>query len=181
MRILHLNKLQNGLPGITPVIGAFYMEAAIVSLIKSGFQSGVILEVYGDFSETFIIEWKSELTPLQINSWKEEKHYHSAGAVALSLLLVQELLNFTIFEEGTIGTGIDYWLGKQDKMGEFNPFFKKLARLEISGIGKANPKNSVNMRINKKKKQISPTDKTKLEGWISVVEFSTPKTKIIKK
>lgn len=37
------------------------------------------------------------------------------------------------------------------------------------------------MRINKKKKQISPSDNTKLEGWISVVEFSTPKTKIIKK
>jgi len=181
MRILNLNKLKNGLPGITPVIGAFYMEAAIVSLTKSGFQSGVHLKVDGVFSETFIIKWKPPLTINQINSWKEEKHYHSAGAVALSLLLVRELLGFTIFEESTIGTGIDYWLGKQDKIKTFNPFFKKMARLEISGIGKATPKNSINMRINKKKKQIAQSDNTKLEGWISVVEFSTPKTKIIKK
>lgn len=181
MRILNLNILQNGLPGITPVIGAFYMEAAIVSLMKKGFQSGVKLKIDGAFTEIFILEWETNLTPLQLNSWKEENHYHSAGAVALSLLLIKELLGFTIFEEGTIGTGIDYWLGKEEKIDEFNPFFKKLARLEISGIGKATSKNSVNMRINKKKKQIAQSDSTKLEGWISVVEFSTPKTKIIKK
>lgn len=41
MRILNLNNLQDGLPGITPVIGAFYMEAAIVGLMKSGFESGI--------------------------------------------------------------------------------------------------------------------------------------------
>jgi len=53
--------------------------------------------------------------------------------------------------------------------------------LEISGIGRANAKNSVNMRVYKKKNQIAQSDNTKLAGWISVVEFSTPKTKIIKK
>ncbi len=58
MRVLNLNKLKEGLPGITPVISAFYMEAAIVSLTKSGFQSGVHLKVDGAFSETFILKWK---------------------------------------------------------------------------------------------------------------------------
>lgn len=181
MRILNLDILQNGLPGITPVMGAFYMEAAIVSLIKNGFTSGVILKVNGAFEEEFKIQWSSQLTIFQVRSWREENHFYSAGAVGLSLLLIKELLGFTIFEEGTIGTGIDYWLGKDLDVEAKNSFFKKLARLEISGIGKANKTNSINMRINRKKKQMVASDNTKLEGWISVVEFSTPTTKIIKK
>ncbi len=37
------------------------------------------------------------------------------------------------------------------------------------------------MRVNKKKKQISPSDNTQLDGWIVIVEFETPKSKIVKK
>lgn len=89
MRILRLNDLEKGLPGITPVIGAFYMEAVIVSLVKMGFKSGVHLSVYGEFNEVFKVKWATNLSQNQIDYWKEETHYHSAGAVGISLLLVK--------------------------------------------------------------------------------------------
>jgi len=181
MRKLNLDILQEGLLGITPVMGAFYMEAAIIGLIKSGFDSGVTLNLSGAFDEVFQITWSAKLTPAQINSWKEEQHYHSAGAVGIALLLAQTLLEYTVFEEGTIGTGIDYWLGKDINVESNNSFSKKLARLEISGIGKASKRNSINMRVNKKKKQITASDSTKLDGWICIVEFSKPTSKLIKK
>ena len=49
MRILNLDKLQEGLSGITPIVGAYCMEAAKVCLIRGGHLSGVILSVKGDF------------------------------------------------------------------------------------------------------------------------------------
>ena len=59
---------------------------------------------------------------------------------------------------------------------------KKLAKLEISGIWKATKSNTVNMRISQKIKQVK---KVKLEEdlpiIISVIEFGTPKVKLIKK
>ena len=73
MRKLKLDILQKGLPGITPIMGAYYMEAAIVSLIKNGHKSGVILEVNGDYKLSCEISWEVPVDNNIINSWKEEK------------------------------------------------------------------------------------------------------------
>ena len=101
--------------------------------------------------------------------------------MGIALLLAEELLGYTIFEESRYCTGIDYWMSRGNVPEEQPTFFQKEARLEISGISKEMPSNSVNMRVNRKKKQISPSDKSKLPGWIIVVEFGTPKSKIVKK
>ncbi len=91
------------------------------------------------------------------------------------------LLAFKNFEEATIGTGIDFWMSKRDFDKNETAFHKREARLEVSGILQQTSSNSLNMRVNKKKKQIQLSDSSKLEGWIVVVEFSSPKSKIIKK
>lgn len=94
---------------------------------------------------------------------------------------MKELLGFNIFEESVIGTGIDFWMGKGTYNEEEIAYFQRKARLEISGLGKEKIGNTVGMRVTKKKKQIKASDDTQLDGWIVIVEFSTPKTKIIKK
>jgi hypothetical protein len=53
------------------------------------------------------------------------------------------------------------------------------AFLEVSGIFTETPSNSINIRINQKKKQLEKKTITGLNILISVVEFSTPKAKII--
>lgn len=181
MRILNLDLLQEGLPGITPIVGACCMEAALVCLIKSGHSSGVCLKVEGDFNLEIKIVWTKELNTYALSSWVEEVNATNYAAMGISLLLAQELLNYSIFEESRYGTGIDYWMGKGALQKTMPTFFKKEARLEISGIYKTSPSNTINMRVNKKKKQITPSDNTKLPGWIIVVEFSGPKSKIVKK
>ncbi|MEM8526124.1 MAG: hypothetical protein AAGG68_15905 [Bacteroidota bacterium] len=85
------------------------------------------------------------------------------------------------FEEGIIGTGIDFWISTENMNDHLIPFSIREARLEISGILEENVKNTVNMRFGKKKKQITVSDHLQLPGWIVVVEFSTPKSKIVKK
>ena len=63
MSILNLDKLQEGVPGITPIVGAFCMEAAMVCLVRGGHSSGVILIVQGDFELKLKIVWKEVLNP----------------------------------------------------------------------------------------------------------------------
>lgn len=181
MRKLKLDILQKGLPGITPIMGAYYMEAAIVSLMKNGHTSGVILAVNGDYKLSCEISWEVPVDNNIINSWKEEKVSTAHGAVGIALCLLLELFDYTTFEEGIYGTGIDFWLGKGELANNQVSFFQREARVEISGIFKETKENSINMRVNKKKKQISSSDKTKLDGWVIVVEFETPKSKIVKK
>lgn len=183
MRTLHLDILKKGLPGIITVMGAYsyYCEAAIVSLMKSGHQSGVVLKVEGDFEISFTIKWDTEVDKTTLNSWKEEKVYCSYGAVGIGLCLALELLGYDTFEEGRQGTGIDFWLSKAGRIAQTIAFSKREARLELSGITREKPGNTINARITRKKDQIAASDHTLLPGWIIVTEFFSPKSKIIKK
>jgi len=181
MKIINLDKLQEGLPGLTPIVGAYCMEAAKVCLIRGGHSSGVVLLVQGNFEEKLKIFWKEPLNPSAFLTWAEEAHAATYAAMGIAFLLAQELLGYTIFEESRYGTGIDYWMGKGELQEKKPTYFQKEARLEISGISKETPSNTINMRVNKKKKQMSPSDKSNLPGWVIVVEFGTPKSKIAKK
>lgn len=157
------------------------MEAAIVSLLKKGFSSGIKLKVAGDFEEEFVVVWSHKMSESALATWKDENNYTSIGAVALAILLVEQLLHFVLFEESLIGTGIDFWMNRKDGGQDEITYSERQARLEVSGISKEAPGNTVNMRIQQKKKQIAASDNTELPGWIVIVEFATPKSKIIKK
>jgi hypothetical protein len=181
MHILNLDILQHGLQGITSTRGKYYMEAAIVSLRKKGFVSGVILQVSGFINEDLVLIWTHELTDYQIMSWRDEVHSSNFGAVGIAILLTSELLGFQTFEESVIGTGIDFWIGKTPPVEGEISFAQIDARLEISGIGLETDGNTINMRVNQKKKQMIPSDSTFLPGWVVVVEFGTPKSTIVRK
>ena len=181
MRKLNLDILKEGLSGISPTRGAFYREAVIVGLSRQGFKSGVVINILGDFEEEVSIEWTDDVNKTTIESWRDEFQIANFGAVGIALLLMLEFLKFENFEEGTIGTGIDFWLSKHPFKEEEIAFHRREARLEVSGILKEKKGNTINMRIGRKKKQISVSDYLELPGWIVDVEFSTPKSKIIKK
>ena len=181
MRKLNLDILQEGLSGISPTRGAFYREAAIVALSRFGFQSGVILKIVGEIQDEVCIEWTNDIEIEALGSWRDELQIANFGAVGMALLLASNLLEFKNFEEGTIGTGIDFWISKKPFLEEEIAFYNREARLEVSGILSAKKGNTINMRIKQKKKQITKSDFLRLPGWIIVVEFSTPKSKIVKK
>lgn len=180
-RKLDLDLLKEGLPGISAARGMFYREAVIVGLKKQGHQSGILMEISGAFQEKFEVVWEDDIDILTVNSWRDELQIANFGAVGIALLLMKSLLEIISFEEGVIGTGIDFWVSTKDYLKAQIPFMEREARLEISGILEEKPSNTVNMRIGKKRKQMHPTDHLELTGWIIVVEFKTPKSKIEKK
>ena len=180
MRTINLNILSGGLSGITKTTGAFFIEAAKVALQKSGHQSGVVLSLEGAFKEKIKLIWEDDLTQEELENWVEQKKYTEYGAVALSLLIVNEFLPFDHYTEAAHGTGVDYFLGNQ-VFDEFSHRkVEQSATIEISGILQATKENTLNMRIGQKKKQMRASKKRSFGSWISIVEFSTPKSKLIK-
>lgn len=179
MRSINIDKLKTGISGITLATSTFIHEAVLVALIQNGHQSGVSLKVEGSFKESIQLIWKITPNVTTVNAWKNNIDTANYAAVGLALLLVTELTEFHSFEIASIGTGIDYWMSKKINNSELIAF-KKEARLEISGIFKESKSNTVNMRVNLKKKQIQRSKNSGLPAWITVVEFSSPKSKIEK-
>jgi hypothetical protein len=178
---LNLDILLEGLPGVTKVTGAYLREASIVALLKNGHHSGVLMKVEGIFEDTVSLIWDEKDDIEVVDSWKNDRDVANFGAVGIALLLLHHFSEYKNFELSDIGTGIDYWMGTKKTEDKAQRFLQKEARLEISGIFRAIPSNSIEMRIKLKKKQISASDDTGLPGWIAIVEFSLPKSKIVKK
>lgn len=179
MRILNLDILKEGLPGITPANGGFLLEAAAFALISSGHSPGVRLVVEGNYSETFKLQWTHEITASTFATWTITNELVELGAVGISLLTIRALTNFTIFEKGQFGTGIDYWLGTGNFTSQSLPLFQRRGRLEITGIEKEGNRNTLAARIPVKKRQVRKTDHTGLPVFIAALEFYSPKLMLI--
>lgn len=181
MRVLNLDILKEGLPGITKAAGNFLYEAALVALAKKGHSAGVTLQVSGEIKVEIQLVWRQELSENEISTWKENRDAANFGAIGIALLLMNQVVGFSSFEIGTQGTGIDYWMSKEKPDAGALHMINKEARVEISGILSETPSNTLKMRVKLKKKQITASDGTGLPGWVVAVEFGTPKTIIEKK
>ena len=177
MRILDLNQLKKGTPGITEAVGAYLSQATSYFLVESGHKSGVILEVVGLVQEKFQIIWSDKVDEKVKRSWKDKTEATEYAAVGIATLLTESLLDLSIVERSYIGTYVDYILGE---MSADNTYFQPKAKLEISGIGKETPKNTINQRIRVKLNQVQKSEDKTLPAYIIVVEFGQPKAKIVK-
>lgn len=173
MRILNLDELEKGLPGITPKIGGFLAEAAAMCLTLKGHQPGVVLEIEGEFEENFMLTWSSQIDEEVKRGWWDLKEAVEYGASAIAILSLVALTEFYRFERAQQKDNCDYFL---KKAGED----ENSAKLEISGILEATTFNSIKLRVLAKEKQISKA-KRNLTAYVAIVEFSSPKTKIVKR
>ncbi len=174
-----MDTLTKGLPGITEVTGAYIVEAAKVALQNQGHEDGVVLEVVGDFSEKFKVRWHLPLAKAIVESWQDERKVAENAALAIAFLLILQLTSYRNFELSKSGTGIDYWLKSGEPEETLSLVGKDKARLEISGLNKHTSANSIASRIRLKEKQINASAATNMPGIIVVVEFGTPKAKIV--
>ena len=174
MNKIKLNKLENGLPGISANWGKFLAEAGAFCLDNSGHKSGIELEI--DTNDKTTIEWTNEITTQIRRSWNDPREATEFGATSIAILLALENTDYTIIERSMIGTGFDYSLGTVEN----ELIFKKTARLEISGIlsGKM---STIKNRVKKKIKQTTLSDNSGLPAYIAVIEFSKPFAKFHKK
>lgn len=131
---LDLNKLDRGLPGITPSWGGFLSEASATCLVSQNHQLGVKMDVLGSQKAQFKIFWNNSVRSQTLDAWNDQQELTEYGASGIAIMLVLELTGYTVVRRSKKGTGIDYWLGYKESKQPF----ENSARLEISGILKGN-------------------------------------------
>lgn len=174
MKELHLNRLKEGLPGITAAVGTYLAEAAAYCLDAQGHQSGSVLKVVGNFEEEFILIWTDIIDDQVKRAWGDQNEATEYAATAIAILLILELTNFLIGQRSNQTDRTDYYLIDSNQSYSAPP----KAILEISGIFKETPSNSINMRLRTKKKNIDKISNRQETAYIVIVEFQIPKAKI---
>ena len=94
------------------------------------------------------------------------------GAEAIALILAVLRTDYDSVRRSKKGKGDDYRLVKSGSL-----LFQQSAKLEISGILRETPSNSLNRRLKEKLDQVSKNDDG-LAGCAIVVEFSKFVTKV---
>lgn len=172
---MDLSILGAGFPGISPVWGASLAEAAGVSLEDKGHVAPKDCQVDGSFDAVHSLRWPPTTAQIR-RTWADPDESVEHGAYGIAALLVATHTELEVVERSRKGTGFDYWLGRK---GEASTLFQQTARLEVSGIGRGT-NASVNARVKAKLQQTSVSDGA-LPAYVVVVEFGTPRARVVKK
>ena len=129
----------------------------------------------GQITKYCLVEWTDEVNDALLLSHFDEKRTTDFGAMGVAVLLASKLTNYTHFISSPTNNGYDFELLTDDNGVNFIP-----ARLEISGIRRETPQNTVESRLKTKEKQILNSANDGTICYISIIEFSKPKAKFIK-
>lgn len=165
------------MPGLTPAIGACFAEAACVCLEEQTHHSGVNMSIDGECVHKLAILWNNQgYSDQRLRAWGDPDVATEQGAYGVAALLVDKLTDFTVVNRARKGKGFDYWLGKKDSP---DVLLQGCARLEVSGIRKGKMA-TLSARTKQKIQQITPSDGP-LPGIVVVVEFGTPRARVVVK
>jgi hypothetical protein len=168
---LQLEKITEGLPGITKAVCTALLEACIVCLSRNNHTfDGTSLLIQGDREKTITLVWPNIFDEQMDRTWNDQDEATEYGATCLGILIVLDNTPFTVIQRARKRSGFDYWLGDKGEV-----LVQKKARLEVSGI--FHGANKVDARFRAKMKQVEQSDKTGLPVYICVVEFGTPLAK----
>ena len=177
-RILNLVKLKQGFPGVTSALGEACFEACMICFESQHHSSGVELRLAGSFVGSFQILWNEETTDQMGRAWYDEREATEFAASGVAFLLIMELTQYTVLQRSRQGTGYDYWLAEKAEVDRYP--FRYAARLEVSGIRRAEKESMIKTRVQQKLDQIKPAD-ISLQTYIIVVEFSRPLAYVVEK
>lgn len=178
MRKLQLDFLKEEKIGVSKNVGEYWVEAAIICFLNNGHQSGVnILVNVEEQQHSFQLAWTDKITEKVIRSWGDFVEAAEYGATAIAALLISPLTGLVVSGRVPQLMQADYTLQTVENYenGEIEPD----ALLEVSGIFRKNKGNTVNMRVQKKRKHIENNSKRDYLTYVIIVEFSAPKSKMI--
>ncbi len=178
MNTLNLNDLKDGRFGVSKNIGPFLAEAALVCLDLNQHSPGTTLSLSGFSEESFILDWTDTVTPEISKSWKDLKEATEYGATAIAALLIFPISGLIIAGRVPQVEQSDYVLQSPDNYR--NDANNPEAFLEVSGILNENVGNTINMRVERKKRHIQQGVPRNYPTYIIVIEFGIPKSKIAK-
>lgn len=165
--MLNLGDLNRGFPAITSAFGQYLAEAGAVCLASQGHQIGKEITVTGIQSRLYSLFWP-DVTDQMKRCHNDPQVATEHGAMGIAILLIKDIVGYSVIDRSRKGTGFDYWLGDETEL----PFQNK-SRLEISGIREGNS-SKVSTRVKKKIKQTTQSDNLGISAYVVVVEFGQP-------
>lgn len=180
MQKVDLETLKIGFPAISKNIGRYLAEGGAYCLEANDHKSGVIMQIMSDSMEDVVIIWKDKIDAQVKRAWNDSLEATEYGATAIAILLIKKFTDYTIIERSFRGTGFDYWLGTGEYDENLLPFEQRKAQLEVSGIWKESEHNKIDVRVRLKQRQVNRSNFKKFPVFVIVVEFGTPKAKMVK-
>lgn len=180
MRTLNLDKVKETWLGIPSSAGSFYYPAMLTCLTGNGHHSGCILNLSGDWEEKLKLCWTGKLDEKTLSFWKNKHLATEYGAIGIAAFIINEFTDFEFLEIMEIGEGADFFLCKKSNSKKISFQQVPTAKLEVSGIWNEKLGNTLNMRINIKKRQVEKGT-LGFPIYIIVVEFGQLKAKFIEK
>ncbi|MBK9013589.1 MAG: hypothetical protein IPM82_05615 [Saprospiraceae bacterium] len=176
-RTLHIHKLKEDFPNLSPIQCDYYAESCVIALENQGHRTGVSLKVEGDMGASFELNWQPVA---KLGGWQEPRDVAENDAIAISFLLVADLTDYQVVEQAVIGTGFDYWLGHGEGSAQFDPDNYLNATLEVSGINKGS-RGKMSQRIKQRLRRVGLSNSMNIPSFIIVTEFGEPISIIIEK
>jgi len=162
------------MPGLEPFLGGTLANAAAVCLDKNRHTSGVELEVSGQYRRRIEVCWDGPSDQVR-RSYADLQEATEFGAAGVAIAALNNFAGWVVMQRSRKGKGFDYWISKKNEPG--GPLFQGCAPLEVSGILTGDD-TDLQRRVQIKKNQISAA-KTR-QGKVAVVEFSAPKSRIVR-
>lgn len=169
---MDLEKLKNGVMGLSPTICTHFMHACAECLDHHGHADEISFSKTNDPETSYNLMWSKNPEEVK-RGLKDMQEVTEWGATAIALLMAEQESECSIAERSAKGTGIDWWLGEDD---DDYGIFQKKARLEISGILAENKNNTIEKRVKEKIAQTKVSNNTGLKAHISITDFKSPKT-----
>ncbi len=131
---LDLNTLGEGRYCFTQSVGLAMVEACIVCLADQSHTSGVIVLLEGVVEQELPLLWDGTVTDTMRRAWGNRPKTTQWAAHGIALLLIEEVMGYTVLERISRKDGFNYWLGDvTDNMVSA----ERKARLIVSGLRQA--------------------------------------------
>jgi hypothetical protein len=181
IRLEELEDIARG--ALTPKMAAFYHENCIVCMDNQGHATGVMLDVdFNEEAEAVSVSWDGSVDERMRTAYADREKRVDFGACAIALLLMPVFSDLVAIRPSSKGNAIDYYLAPA---GEEHLIFNNSAFLEVSGIQKENPSNTVAERIARKRKRLRDArasaiaETPDLPTYICIVEFGQPQARVV--
>jgi hypothetical protein len=166
--------LTKGMPGLEPLLGGTLANAAAVCMNVNGHVSGVKLSLSGDYREQLQLYWNGPTERIR-RSYADLQEATEFGAAGVAIATLNQIEGFVVMQRSRKGTGFDYWIARKGEPS--GPLFQGCTPLEVSGILNGDDAE-LQRRVRIKKQQI--TGAYSARAKVAVVEFGTPRTRIVR-
>jgi len=162
------------MPGLEPFLGGTLANAAAVCMDTNGHLSGVKLAITGVYRRGVEVLWDGPTDQVRL-SYADLQEATEFGAAGVAIAILNRLDGFLVMQRSRKGKGFDYWISKKEK--PCGPLFQNCSPLEVSGILTGDDAE-LRRRVRIKKEQIAIAKSD--DGKVAVVEFGTPRSRIVR-